>query len=331
MMQSENSIRSVVIVGTELERYLRVVRLDDKVKSGVLLLETGDALIGIELAKDLGAVLGDDPVVGGVEAADFAAAGYQAQWFGQKTYNGVALLSRSEAGGVVKNIPGLDDEQARVIAGTPITLEVRAVRKIRWDSFKPNFFLVTPPGVLDADGVNPPLQWIASFYLPREQRGLLRELIREFPNVTALDLDAALNQVRGIVDRIVGALEFIFLFTLLAGLVVMMAVIEGSRADRVRETGVLRALGASRRVIRQGLIAEYAVLGGLAGAVAAFAAQALAWALAVGVLELPYGPRPLLWLIGTLAGCAIVTLAGWFSLRKVLNTSPRIVLAGGAA
>jgi putative ABC transport system permease protein len=224
----------------------------------------------------------------------------------------------------------LGDTLTLDLAGTPITLEVHAVRKIKWDSFKPNFFLVTPPGVLDAEGLNPPLQWIASFYLPREQRALLRELIREFPNVTALDLDAALNQVRGIVDRIVGALEFIFLFTLLAGLVVMMAVIEGSRADRVRETGVLRALGASRRVIRQGLIAEYAVLGGLAGAVAAFAAQALAWALAAGVLELPYGPRPLLWLTGTLAGAAIVTAAGYLSLRRVLNTSPRTVLAGAA-
>ncbi|MDP3293223.1 MAG: FtsX-like permease family protein [Nevskia sp.] len=214
-------------------------------------------------------------------------------------------------------------------AGTPLTLEVRAVRKIKWDSFKPNFFLVTPPGVLDAEGLNPPLQWIASFYLPRDQRALLRDLIREFPNVTALDLDAALNQVRTIVDRIVGALEFIFLFTLLAGLIVMLAVIEGSRADRVRETGVLRALGASARTIRQGLIAEYLVLGGLAGAVAAFAAQALAWVLAARVLELPYGPRPLLWLAGTVAGALIVAAAGYLSLRKVLQTSPRSVLAGG--
>ncbi|WP_428381205.1 ABC transporter permease [Nevskia ramosa] len=216
-------------------------------------------------------------------------------------------------------------------AGTPLTLEVHAVRKIKWDSFKPNFFLVTPPGVLDAEGLNPPLQWIASFYLPRDQRALLRELIREFPNVTALDLDAALNQVRTIVDRIVGALEFIFLFTLLAGLIVMLAVIEGSRADRVRETGVLRALGASARTIRQGLIAEYLVLGGLAGAVAAFAAQALAWVLAARVLELPYGPRPLLWLAGTVAGALIVAAAGYLSLRKVLQTSPRSVLAGGNA
>lgn len=224
----------------------------------------------------------------------------------------------------------LGDTLTLDLAGTPVTLEVRAVRKIRWDSFRPNFFLVTPPGVLDAQA-DAPLQWIASFYLPRDQRALLRELIRTFPNVTAIDLDAALNEVRGIVERIVGALEFIFLFTLLAGVVVMLAVIEGSRADRVRETAVLRTLGASRRVIRQGLIAEYAVLGGLAGAVAAVAAQGLAWGLAVGVLELPYGPRPLLWLVGTLAGALVVTTAGWFSLRKVLDTPPRTVLAGGAA
>lgn len=225
----------------------------------------------------------------------------------------------------------LGDTMTLDFAGTPLTFEVHATRKINWDSFRPNFFVVAAPGVLDAPGLNPPLQWITSFYLPSEKRALLRELIREFPNVTAIDLDAALNQVRSIVDRIVSALEFIFLFTLLAGLIVMMAVIEGSRADRVRETGVLRALGASSRVIRQGLIAEFAVLGLLAGTVAALAAQALAWALAVGVLELPYGPRPLLWLAGAAAGCLIVTAAGYLSLRRVLTTSPRVVLAGGGA
>jgi putative ABC transport system permease protein len=106
-------------------------------------------------------------------------------------------------------------------------------------------------------------------------------------------------------------------------------VIEGSRAERVRETGVLRALGASSRVILQGLLAEYAVLGALAGTVAAFGAQALAWVLALRVFEIPYGPRPLLWLTGAAAGCAIVTLIGWLSLRSTLRTPPRLVLAGG--
>lgn len=224
----------------------------------------------------------------------------------------------------------LGDHLTLDFAGQQLQLEVHSERSIKWDSFKPNFFLVTPPGVLDTATLGAPLQWITSFYLPREQRGLLRELIREFPNVTALDLDAALAQVRGIIDRIVSALEFIFLFALLAGLIVMLAVIEGSRAERVREAGVLRALGASGRTITQGLIAEFAVLGLLAGSVAAFAAQALAWTLAVRVFELPYGPRPLVWLVGALSGALIVTLCGWLSLRAVLKTPPHRVLASAS-
>jgi putative ABC transport system permease protein len=219
----------------------------------------------------------------------------------------------------------LGDTMTLDIAGKHYTLTVHNTRSTRWDSFRPNFFLVTPPGVLDDSGA---VQWITSFHLPSDQRGLLRELVRQFPNITALDLDAGLKQVRGIIDRLVQALEFIFGFTLAAGLVVMLAVIEASRAERARETALLRALGASSRTILQGLLAEYAALGLLAGSVAAIAAQAIAWALAVFVLEVPYGPRPLLWLAGALGGCGLVTLVGWISLRPVLRTPPRQVLAG---
>jgi putative ABC transport system permease protein len=219
--------------------------------------------------------------------------------------------------------------------GTTITLDIAGVhrsftvhntRKVRWDSFRPNFFIVTPPGVLEDSGA---VQWIASVYLPPAQRPLLREMVRQFPNVTALDLDAALGQVRSIVERIVKALEFIFAFTLVAGLVVMLAVIEASRAQRARETALLRTLGASSRVILQGLLAEYAALGLLAGSVAAIAAQAMAWMLALQVFDIPYGPRPLLWLAGAGAGCILVTFVGWLSLRGVLRTPPRQVLAAG--
>jgi putative ABC transport system permease protein len=211
------------------------------------------------------------------------------------------------------------------IAGERSTFTVHNTRKVRWDSFRPNFFLETPPGVLEHTGA---VQWITSFYLPPEKRGLLRELVRQFPNVTALDLEAALAQVRGIIDRMVAALEFIFAFTLAAGLVVMLAVIEGSRAQRARETALLRTLGASSWVILQGLLAEYAVLGLLSGSVAAIAAQVMAWVLAVRVFDMPYGPRPLLWLAGAAAGCGVVTVVGWLSLRGVLRTPPRRVLVG---
>jgi putative ABC transport system permease protein len=210
-------------------------------------------------------------------------------------------------------------------AGTPIELTVHNTRSVQWDTFKPNFFLLTPPGILDAV----PQQWITSFYLPPTQRQLLRELITEFPNITPLDIGATMAQVRAIMDRIIQAVEFIFLFALAAGLTVLLAAIESTRGERIRETGLLRALGASRRVIVQGLIAEYAVLGLLAGTVAAFAAQGVAWALAVNVFNIPYGPRPLIWLIGAATGCALVTLLGGLSMRRVLNTPPRIVLQTG--
>ncbi|MBL6749640.1 MAG: FtsX-like permease family protein [Nevskia sp.] len=220
----------------------------------------------------------------------------------------------------------LGDTLTLDFAGRQLTFTVHDTRKVRWDSFRPNFFLVAPPGVLEDIGE---VQWITSFYLPAQRRALLRELVRQFPNVTALDLDAALAQVRGMIGRIVAALEFIFAFALAAGLAVMLAVIEGSRAERVRETALLRALGAGSRVILQGLLAEYAVLGLLAGAVAAVAAQLLAWWLAARVFDMPYGPRPLLWLAGAGGGCALVSLVGWLSLRGTLRTPPRQVLAGG--
>lgn len=216
----------------------------------------------------------------------------------------------------------LGDTLTLDLAGQPYTLTVKNFRKVSWDSFKPNFLLVTPPGTLDAA----PRQWLTSVRLAADQRGLLRDLVREFPNVTALDLEAAINQVRGIVDRVVRAVEFVFLFALLAGLLVLLAAIEGTRGERMRETALLRTLGARSSTLVAGLLAEYALLGLLAGLVAAAAAQGIAWVLAVQLFDMPYGPRPLIWVLGALAGTALVTALGWLSMRRVLNTPPRAVL-----
>jgi putative ABC transport system permease protein len=109
---------------------------------------------------------------------------------------------------------------------------------------------------------------------------------------------------------------------------VMLAVIEGTRDERVREAGLLRALGARAGVVTRGLVAEYAVLGLLSGLVAAVAAQVIAWLLAEQVFYIPYGLRPVLWIAGGGAGAAIVTLLGWLSLRGTLKTPPHVVLRG---
>lgn len=217
------------------------------------------------------------------------------------------------------------DRLSLQLADHPVELTVHNTRRVNWESFRPNFFLVTPPGVLD----QAPAQWITSFYLPKDQRALLRDLIHEFPNITAFDIDATMNQVRSIVDRIVRAVEFIFLFTLAAGAMVLLAAIQGTRTERMRETALLRTLGARTRTIAAGLLAEYATLGITAGLVAAAAAQLLAWILARQVFDIPYGPRPLLWLIGAGSGALLVTALGALSMRSVLNAPPALVLKAG--
>jgi putative ABC transport system permease protein len=217
----------------------------------------------------------------------------------------------------------LGDTLTLDFAGTPQTLTVHSIRRVRWDSFKPNFFLATPPGVLDT---MPGVQWIASFHLAEQDHGLLPALIRAFPNVTVFDVEATLRQVQVMIDRVVQAVEFVFVFALVAGLLVLLAAIDGTRAERVRETALLRALGARSSTLLKGLLAEYGLLGLISGSVAALAAQLIAWALASGLFGIPYGPRPMLWLTGALAGALLVAALGAFSLRRVLRTPPRQVL-----
>jgi len=217
----------------------------------------------------------------------------------------------------------LGDALTLDFAGTLHTLTVQSVRKVAWESFKPNFFLVAPPGVLEET----PAQWLTSFHQPKDApQKFLLELTKQFPNVTVIDMDAVMQQVRGIVDKVVRAVEFVFAFSLLAGILVLLTAIQGTRPMRAKETAVLRALGARTASLRWGLLSEYATLGLLAGLVSAAAAQGIAWVLARQVLELDYQFSPMLWVIGTVAGTALVTALGWLSMRSVLKVSPRSVL-----
>ncbi len=246
----------------------------------------------------------------------------EGEWWGDEA-DGQAWLSAEEYARERLGI-GIGDRMTLQFGPEKIEFTVHNFREVQWDSFQPNFFLLAPPGVIE----NVPAQWLTSFYLPRDQRSLLRDLMTEFPNITALDLEAAMNQVRSIVDRLVQAVEFMLLFTLLAGLVVLLAAIEGTRGERARETALLRTLGASSRTLQWGLLSEFAVLGLIAGLVAAATAQGIAWLLAVQVFDIPYGLSPGLWLISTLAGAGLVMLFGWLSLRGVLRTPPTRVLQG---
>jgi putative ABC transport system permease protein len=203
-----------------------------------------------------------------------------------------------------------------------LAVTVTSLRALEWESFRPNFFVLLPPGVLSAQDAI----WVTSFYLPPERRALVGELVRAFPNVTVIDVSAVMTRVRAVVDRVTGAVEVVFLFTLLAGLTVLAAAIQATRDERLRESALLRVLGASRRVVLTGLVTEFAMLGLAAGLLAALAANAIGIVIAREFFRLDYGPSPLLWLTGLLAGAVGVGVAGVLGTRFVVNRPPLAVL-----
>jgi putative ABC transport system permease protein len=210
--------------------------------------------------------------------------------------------------------------------GLPLSGRVTSLRQVDWDSFRVNFFVVAPAGVLDAL----PRSHITSFYLPPARVGVLSGLVAAFPNVTVIDVEQVMAELRGLMDRVSGAVRTIFLFSLGTGLLVMLAALYARRDERAREIGIWRTLGASRATLRAALAAEFAVLGLLAGAVAAGAASLLAWVLATRVFDLPHAPDPWIWLAGLGGGLLLVLATGLAATRGLLNQPPLAAIRAGA-
>jgi putative ABC transport system permease protein len=187
--------------------------------------------------------------------------------------HGKPLLSVES--GIAKTLGfGTGDTLTFQIGGQTVTAAVQSVRTVDWDSFRVNFFVVAPPGLLD----DYPATYITSFHLPDDSRDTLIKLVRRFPSVTVIDVDALLAKVREIMERADQGMRYVFLFTLLAGFTVLLAAIQSTLDERRHEGAILRTLGADRRDVRRGLLAEFLTLGALAGCLAAFAATLLsAW------------------------------------------------------
>jgi putative ABC transport system permease protein len=204
------------------------------------------------------------------------------------------------------------------VAGDLISVKVTNFRKVRWDSFQPNFFIELSPGALE----DYPSSWITSTYLPPDKANVLVGLVRELPALTIFNIDAIMQQVRHLMDQASLAVEYVFLFTLGAGIVVLLAAVQATRDERRFEAAVLRALGASRRLLRTATAAEYAALGFAAGLLGALAASGVAWLLADRIFNLPYHGDWRIWVFGIAAGTLIVSVSGVLATRKVLNTPP---------
>lgn len=204
------------------------------------------------------------------------------------------------------------------IAGERLEATVTSLRSVDWESFEPNFFMVLSPGTIEEY----PATYITSLYVRPGEADTIIELVRRFPSVTPIDMNAVFAQVRGIMDRAVLAVECVFLFALAAGITVLVAAVQATSDERRRETALLRVFGARRATIVRALALEFGTLGLLAGLLAMAGAAGVAYWLALRVFELPFAPRPFLWLLGPLAGLVVVGAAGVLATRGVLAQPP---------
>ena len=219
----------------------------------------------------------------------------------------------------------LGDRLTYDVAGTPLDGAITSLRKVNWDNFRVNFFVVAPPGTLDAY----PASWVTSFHLPAGQDKMMDRLVQRFPNLLVVDVAAILAQVQTMMSQVVKAVEYVFLFSVGAGLLVLFAGIQSTQDERILEAAILRTLGGSTRQIASAQAAEFLVMGALAGTLAAIGATVIGWVLARQVLNLPYTLNPWIWVVGLVAGGMGVLIAGLVGTRRVLSVSPLETLRRG--
>lgn len=194
------------------------------------------------------------------------------------------------------------------------------MRKVDWGSMRVNFFVLFPNSKLE----DVPMTYIAAFKTPaaggaKAAAEFDNALIRLFPNITSIDVSASIAQVQGVLEQVIGAVQFLFVFTLAAGLVVLFAGVSATRDARSREFAVMRALGASGRLLAQVQRVELLGVGALAGVLASLAALAVGWVLARQVFDFNWSPSPWVPLIGGVTGALLSLAAGWWGLRDVLR------------
>jgi len=214
------------------------------------------------------------------------------------------------------------DQLSFDIAGETREVTVASIRKVKWDTFQPNFFIMFPPGVLEGTAGT----YLTSAYFAPGAARSLAQLAHRFPSVSIFDIDELLAEVRAVLDKAALAVQSVFLFTLLAGLTVLLAAVQSSRDERRYESAMLRTLGASRSTVVQGVLAEFATLGSLSGLLAAFGASLAAYFLTTQWLELHYVFEFLPWFEGVLGGALLVAAGGWFATRSVVAQPPLTTL-----
>lgn len=214
------------------------------------------------------------------------------------------------------------DRLTLLIGADPLEVTVQSVRSVDWQSMRPNFFMVFPRKVLEAF----PGMYMTSFRLLPEQKSLLNQLVRVLPTVTVIELDIVIREMRAVVDQVARALELVLGVILMAGGLVLISGVRSSLDGRLRESALLRAVGARKGLVLGALWIEFLVLGGLAGLLAGVGAEVAAWSLQTQVFSMSWTPTPVMWVLGPVLGALIVGGLGVWSCRRVVNVPPIVIL-----
>jgi putative ABC transport system permease protein len=206
------------------------------------------------------------------------------------------------------------------IAGESLTVTVMSFRRVQWDSFRPNFFVEFPPGLLDGAAGT----YLTSAYLTPTSSAMA-ELVHRFPSVSIFNIGDLLAQARAVIDKAVTAVQSVFVFTLLAGFTVLLAQVQASREERRTEIAILRVLGARRGMVLGSVLVEFSLLGALAGLLGSSAAAGGgAWL--AHTLDLQYHFDARIWALGVLGATLIAAIAAWVAMRPIMRVPPRAVL-----
>lgn len=244
----------------------------------------------------------------------------QGAWW-ETDYSGPPLVSveRSIAdrGGVE-----VGDELGFTIQGQDLKATVASIRDVAWDNMQPNFYIIFSPGGL-ADF---PSTYMTSFFLNKEKKLFLNTLLRQYPTMTIIEIDAVIEQIKSIIENVTLAIELVLVLILISGTMVLLASIQASMDERFRQHAILRTLGAGQRLVLVSLLIEFSVMGIFAGLLATFGSEITVYALQSQVFELDYSLNPTLWVIGPVTGMLMIGVVGVLATLKVVKTPPLIAL-----
>lgn len=216
----------------------------------------------------------------------------------------------------------IGDRLSWQVAGQTFSAPIVNIRKLDWDSMRVNFFVIATPGLL----ASAPASYITSFYLPPAQTQFTNRLSQRFPNMTVIDMSVILRQVQNLMERVIRAVQLVFLFAVGAGILVLYSALLATQDERVQETAVMRALGASRSQVLTAQRAEFVALGLVAGLLASAGATAIGFVIASQVFEFAYRVNHWVWLAGPLLGIACVVVNMVAGARAALNRPPLLAL-----